>query len=239
MQDKLCDICNERNAEYVVTTYEKGVEHSYEICELDYVRLRRRQQLKTSKPLSKYFNEDDPLEDLSVLVSEGEAFEPDNELREVAVTAKDYFELEEFFSDDTRDVLLATADIARAFGWDAAKSEHLLLALLEYEDIQEILDERDVNVDGLITYIEEKAPKSSSFKEPFESETPEEEEEQGISQEVHEVLKESLNIAHEYDKDYIYPRHLLISLFTANTLAGYILEKFDLNEDIVREALGY
>jgi len=239
MQDKICDICKRRPAEYTVTAFEKGLEKTYEVCELDYVRLRRRDQLETSKPLSKYFNEADPLLDISVLVPEGETFEPDNEFREVAVEAKDYFELEEFFSKDTREVLLDSVDIARAFGWDVAKSEHLLLALLDLPKIREVLEERKVDVDELIEFIEQEGPKSESFVMGSELEFEEHDREQHISQEVHEVLEESLRISQDYKDDYIYPRHLLLALYPADTLASYILRKFNVSESDLMDAFGY
>ena len=239
MQDKQCDICKRRPVEYVVTAFNKGVKTQYEVCEMDYLRLRRQNQLETSKPLSDYFNEGDPLLDLSVLTPEGETFEADNELREIAVTAKDYFELEEFFSEEIPDILLSLVDVARTFGWDVAKSEHLLLALLEQGKIRDLLEEKGVDTEELIEFIEEEAPKGEAFFEPELPEVQEEKTEESISLEVHETLEESFSLSKEYNSDYIYPRHLLLALYTADTLAAQILRKFDLSEDVVREALGY
>jgi len=216
----LCDICKKRKATQTITRFNL-VEGKKEVLHLCPICAKKFSKKESHSPFSDLFSfERDffPEEDLF-----GSFFEPEVER----------VDIDKLISEETKEFLQKSAEIAADFGRKEIETEHLLLAILEDPLVEKILKDIGIDSGELRSYIESNALKGKKRSV----------EEVGISPRIKSVLENAFYLSQSYGQDYIGPEHILLALAKEkDSFAADALLKFGASEEklakVVPEVIG-
>jgi ATP-dependent Clp protease ATP-binding subunit ClpC len=212
----LCDLCGLRPATVRLELFEGGRRRTLEVCEEDYLRLRREQEWFS--PWEALFSS-----------GFGELF-PEGLLGRGRWGDREAVDIDTYLSDRARDLLQKAAQKAVDFGKDEVDTEHVLYALTESEVVEEILRGFKVSPEDIRGYIEHNAPRGNF--NPKKGETVR----LGLSPRVKGVLEQAFLASRDLGQSYIGPEHLLIGLVEEpDGLGGDLLRKYGLTPEGVRQ----
>jgi ATP-dependent Clp protease ATP-binding subunit ClpC len=145
--------------------------------------------------------------------------------------SREAVDLRSFLNEAAMDRLQRAAEIAVEYGKDEVDTEHLLLALLDNEVVQEVLREFKLSAPDLKSDIETNAPRGEG-KQPAEGETPR----IGVSPRAKSALERALIASRELEHSYVGPEHILVGLVEEEDgYAGELLRKLGLTPQAVRQ----
>ena len=141
-----------------------------------------------------------------------------------------HIDITEYFSDETKKVIAESIEIARKYGSKVLNTEHLLLALLNNEVVQEVIKETKSDPETLKKTVEEELEKTKKEKIDRKH-VPE------PSPRTKLVFELAFRESQELGKSYVGPEHLLLALIREEEgLAAQILRKAGLTHTKVRTA---
>ncbi|MGE0405019.1 MAG: AAA family ATPase [Candidatus Korobacteraceae bacterium] len=218
---KLCDICHQRPATVQVTVRENGRRTTLNVCQQDYAKLRSQEK---ESPFGSLFGGsfgglgDDFFDRF---------FEPSRS--SVPRRQPEVINIDEYLSEQAKEVLQAAAQQAVESGVRNIDSEHLLSALADNEVAQAILKQFKVSPEELKRQLEEIAPKPNKTQEKRE------EGQIGVSPRVKSALEAAFNVSRELGHSYIGPEHLLIGLAEEESLASDVFRRYGLTPQALRQ----
>ncbi len=225
MADGICDIDRSRPATHTVRLSRNGRETILELCDTHYRQLRSRQAqispfeaLFSGNEFGNFFGDDFP----------GFASQLGTPLpREREATG-----IEEFISENTKEIIQQAAETADKFGRREVDTEHLLYALADSDVVQEIFKQFKLKSEDIKGYIEANSPKADQKARD------EEKGEVTVSPRVKQVLEEAFASSRQLGHSYIGPEHLLIGLLHEDEgMAGDILRKYGLTPESLRQKI--
>jgi ATP-dependent Clp protease ATP-binding subunit ClpC len=225
MADGICDIDNQRSATHTVRVRQDGREVTLELCDVHYDQLRR-QQAQTS-----------PFEALFSGSDFGDFFGDDfpsfaSQLGTPLPREREATNIEEFISENTKEIIQQAGEAAVKFGRREVDTEHLLYALADSDVVQEIFKQFKLKSEDIKGYIEANAPKGD------QKSTDEERVEITVSPRVKQVLEKAFSSSRQLGHSYIGPEHLLIGLLQEDEgMAGDILRKYGLTPESLRQKI--
>jgi ATP-dependent Clp protease ATP-binding subunit ClpC len=225
MADGICDIDNQRPATHTVRVSRDGRETTLELCTTHYNQLRA-QQAQTS-----------PFEALFSGSGFGDSFGSDfpsfaSQLGTPLPREREATNIEEFISENTKEIIQQAAETAVKFDRREVDTEHLLYALADSDVVQEIFKQFKLKSGDIKGYIEANAPKGD------QKSTDEEKIEVTVSPRVKQVLEEAFSSSRQLGHSYIGPEHLLIGLLQEDEgMAGDILRKYGLTPESIRQKI--
>ena len=223
MANGVCDIDNRRPATHTVKVSRDGREVTLELCSLHYSQLRS-QQSQTS-PFEALFSSNENFfnEDFPSLASQLGTPLP----REREATG-----IEEFISDNTKEIIQKAAENAVKFGRREVDTEHLLYALVDNDVVQEIFKQFKLKSEDIKGYIEANAPKDEQAKKDEDTV------EVTVSPRVKQVLEQAFSSSRQLGHSYVGPEHLLVGLVQEDEgMAGDILRKYGLTPESLRQKI--
>ena len=223
MANGVCDIDNRRPAAHTVKVSRDGREVTLELCSLHYSQLRS-QQSQTS-PFEALFSSNENFfnEDFPSLASQLGTPLP----REREATG-----IEEFISDNTKEIIQKAAENAVKFGRREVDTEHLLYALVDNDVVQEIFKHFKLKSEDIKGYIEANAPKDEQAKKDEDTV------EVTVSPRVKQVLEQAFSSSRQLGHSYVGPEHLLVGLVQEDEgMAGDILRKYGLTPESLRQKI--
>ncbi|MFD1576739.1 ATP-dependent Clp protease ATP-binding subunit [Ramlibacter ginsenosidimutans] len=142
----------------------------------------------------------------------------------------DSLDLRSFLNEAAMDRLQAAAEKAVEYGKDEVDTEHLLMALVDNEVVQEILKEFKLSAADLKQTLQENAPRGEH--QVKEGETPR----VGVSPRAKSALDHALVASRELEHSYVGPEHILIGLVEEEDgFAGELLRKLGLSAQALRQ----
>ncbi len=225
MADGICDIDNRRPATHTVRVSRNGRETTLELCDTHYNQLRS-QQAQTS-----------PFESLFSGSGFGDFFGDDfpsfaSQLGTPLPREREATNIEEFISENTKEIIQQAAETAVKFGRREVDTEHLLYALADSDVVQEIFKQFKLKNEDIKGYIEANAPKGD------QKSTDDEKIEVTVSPRVKQVLEQAFASSKQLGHSYIGPEHLLIGLLQEDEgMAGDILRKYGLTPENLRQKI--
>src|SRR3954465_15945836 len=177
MADGICDIDNQRPATHTVRVNQNGGETTLELCTAHYNQLRS-QQAQTS-PFDALFSGGGP----------GDFFGDDfpsfaSQLGSPLPREREATNIEEFISENTKEIIQQAGEAAVKFGRREVDTEHLLYALADSDVVQEIFKQFKLKSEDIKGYIEANSPKGDQKAKD------EEKVEVTVSPRVKQVLEE-------------------------------------------------
>ncbi|SAK85271.1 ATPase [Caballeronia calidae] len=143
--------------------------------------------------------------------------------------AREAVDLQTFLSESGLDRLQAAAQIAVEFGKSEVDTEHLLLALVSNNVVQEILREFKLDPDEIKKNIDQNAPRGNRAQKT-------DEERIGVSPRAKSALENALTASRELGHSYVGPEHILIGLVEEEDgFAGELLRKYGLSSHALRQ----
>ncbi|MCW3005356.1 MAG: sigma-54 interaction domain protein, partial [Conexibacter sp.] len=144
--------------------------------------------------------------------------------------SREAVDLRSFLNEAAMDRLQAAAEKAVEYGKNEVDTEHLLLALLDNEVVQEILKEFKLSAADLKQNLEENAPRGDH--QVADGETPQ----VGVSPRAKSALENALTASREMEHSYVGPEHILVGLVEEEDgFAGELLRKLGLTPQAVRQ----
>jgi ATP-dependent Clp protease ATP-binding subunit ClpC len=144
--------------------------------------------------------------------------------------SREAVDLRSFLNESAMDRLQAAAEKALEFGKNEVDTEHLLMALVDNDVVQEILKEFKLSAVDLKQNLTENAPRGD-YK-PAEGETPQ----IGVSPRAKSALEHALVASRELEHSYVGPEHILIGLVEEDDgFAGELLRKLGLSSQALRQ----
>ncbi|SFN22325.1 ATP-dependent Clp protease ATP-binding subunit [Variovorax sp. OV329] len=144
--------------------------------------------------------------------------------------SREAVDLRSFLNEAAMDRLQVAAEKALEYGKDEVDTEHLLLALLDNEIVQEILRDYKLSEADLRSNIQENAPRGERKAE--KGETPQ----MGVSPRAKSALEQAMIASRELGHSYVGPEHILIGLVEEEDgFAGELLRKLGLNSQSLRQ----
>jgi ATP-dependent Clp protease ATP-binding subunit ClpC len=225
-KDKICDICGVRPAIMNALVIQNGLQTILELCELDYMALDFLQKksygmgdYSSNDPLSELF--DDSLDDEDVL--------PVTNISYVATQSKEFFELDKRMSDELKQIVIDSGDVALSYRKSVIDVEHLLYALLSDEIVVLLLDLIGVDKVEVRNAIDKSAEKREQYvftTNPLKL---------PLSDTSVEVLQNALVNAKEYNSQKIEPEHVLMAVSEdPQSLAGSLLRGYGITAVALR-----
>jgi ATP-dependent Clp protease ATP-binding subunit ClpC len=220
----LCDICHRRPAALRVTLSENGRRRTLEVCEVDYARL----QAQNASPFESLFGGglfgDDVMGDL--FGEEGLA--PRSGVgRQRRPRDRESTDITEVLSVQGEEILQQAARAAVERGARDVDSEHLLLALVDNDVVQAILNRFKLSAEELKRQLDEMSPRRKA-KEGRREQV-------GVSPRVKGALEHAFRASRDLGHSYVGPEHLLIGLAEEEGLAGDLLRRYDLTPQALRQ----
>jgi ATP-dependent Clp protease ATP-binding subunit ClpC len=223
MADGLCDIDNQRPATHSVRVRRGGRETTLELCDTHYEQLRRQQSqtspfdsLFSGSGFDNFFDDDFP----SLASQLGSPLPREREATNI----------EEFISENTKEIIQQAAETTVQFGRQEVDTEHLLYALADSDVVREIFRQFKLKGEDIKGYIEANAPKGSQKAKD------ERKVEVTVSPRVKQVLEKAFRSSRELGHSYIGPEHLLVGLLEEDEgMAGDILRKYGLTPESLRQ----
>ena len=144
--------------------------------------------------------------------------------------SREAVDLRSFLNEAAMDRLQAAAEKALEFGKTEVDTEHLLMALVDNDVVQEILKEFKLSPTDLKQSLTESAPRGEH--RPKEGETPQ----IGVSPRAKSALEHALVASRELEHSYVGPEHILIGLVEEEDgFAGELLRKLGLTAQALRQ----
>jgi ATP-dependent Clp protease ATP-binding subunit ClpC len=227
----MCEICGVRPATVRVRVSQSGRERTLDICDVDYQRLQNQQ--RRVSPFESLFGGRSPFGDF-FNGGFGDDLEqaPSSRRRSRDREATD---LNDYLSEQTRDLLQQAAQRAVEQGRREVDTEHLLHALTDNEVVQTILKQFKVSPQDLKAEIEREGAGE-------EGQTPDDEDEAdeavrvGVSPRVKSAFQAAFDAARDLGHSYVGPEHLLIGLAEEQDgIAGELLRKYGLTPQALRQ----
>ncbi len=211
----LCQKCNLRPATTRLTVIRNGQRQTLDLCSFCAAQIRG-----SSHSFSLF---DDFFGGLLDNFDEG--FRPNQETYQPHVRQID---ITEYFSDDSKKTIAEAINIAKQNGSRMLNSEHLLLALLNNEVVEEVIKAAKSEVNTLKS-LAEKELKRSKKEALKDNEIPE------LSPRTKLIFELAFKESQELGKSYIGPEHLLLALIREDEgLAAQILKKAGLSHTKLR-----
>ena len=225
MADGICDIDKQRPATHTVRVSRNGSETTLELCAAHYNQLRS-QQAQTSpfealfsgSGLNDFFGDDFP----SFVSQLGTPLPREREATNI----------EEFISENTKEIIQQAAETAVKFGRREVDTEHLLYALADSDVVAEIFKQFKLKSEDIKGYIDANAPKGN------QKATDEKNVEVTVSPRIKQVLEQAFSSSRQLGHSYVGPEHLLIGLLQEDEgMAGDILRKYGLTPESLRQKI--
>ncbi|MDM0090109.1 MULTISPECIES: ATP-dependent Clp protease ATP-binding subunit [unclassified Variovorax] len=144
--------------------------------------------------------------------------------------SRDAVDLRSFLNEAAMDRLQGAAEKALEYGKDEVDTEHLLLALLDNEIVQEILRDYKLSEADLRSNIEENAPRGERKVE--KDDTPQ----ISVSPRAKSALEHAMIASRELGHSYLGPEHILVGLVQEEDgFAGELLRKLGLSSQSLRQ----
>lgn len=223
MVDAICDIDKRRPATHTVRVSRNGRETTLELCSVHYNQLMS-QQAQTS-----------PFEALFLGGGMNDFFGNDfpgfaSQLGTPLPREREATNIEEFISENTKEIIQQAAETAVRYGRREVDTEHLLYALVDSEVVQEIFKQFKLKSEDIKGYIDANAPKGD------QQVTDEKNIEVSVSPRIKQVLEHAFSSSRQLGHSYIGPEHLLIGLMQEDEgMAGDILRKYGLTPESLRQ----
>lgn len=225
MADGICDIDKQRPATHTVRVSQNGRETTLELCDTHYNQLRAQQDqtspfesLFSGRGFDDFFGNDFP----GIASRLGTPLPREREATNI----------EEYISENTKEIIQQAAETAVEFGRREVDTEHLLYALADSDVAQEIFKQFKLNSEDIKGYIETNAPKGD------QKSTDKEKIEVTVSPRVKQILEEAFSASRQLGHSYIGPEHLLIGLLQEDEgMAGDILRKYGLTPESLRQKI--
>jgi ATP-dependent Clp protease ATP-binding subunit ClpC len=225
MADGICDIDNQRPATHTVKVSRNGRETTLELCDTHYNQLRTQQSqtspfesLFSGGGFSDFFGDDFP----------GFA----SQLGTPLPREREATNIEEYISENTKEIIQQAAETAVKFGRREVDTEHLLYALADSDVVQEIFKQFKLKSEDIKGYIDSNAPKGD------QKPTDEKNIEVTVSPRVKQVLEQAFASSRQLGHSYVGPEHLLIGLLQEDDgMAGDILRKYGLTPEGLRQKI--
>ncbi len=225
MADGICDIDKQRPATHSVRISRNGSETTLKLCSIHYNQLRS-QQAQTS-PFEALFS-DSGLTDF--FVNDFPDFS--SKLGTPLPREQEATNIEEFISDNTKEIIQQAAETAVKFGRNEVDTEHLLYALSESDVVQEIFKQFKLKSEDIKGYIDANAPKNSH------NITNEQNVEVSVSPRIKQALEQAFGSSRQLGHSYVGPEHLLVGLVQEDEgMAGDILRKYGLTPESLRQKI--
>lgn len=225
MADGICDIDKQRPATHTVRVSQNGRETTLELCDTHYNQLRA-QQDQTS-----------PFESLFSGRGFDDFFGSDfhsiaSQLGTPLPREREATNIEEYISENTKEIIQQAAETAVNFGRREVDTEHLLYALADSDVVQEIFKQFKLKSEDIKGYIETNAPKGD------QKAADEKNIEVTVSPRVKQVLEQAFASSRQLGHSYVGPEHLLIGLLQEDEgMAGDILRKYGLTPESLRQKI--
>ena len=225
MAGGICDIDHQRPATHTVRVSRNGRETTLELCSVHYNQLRSQQaqtspfeSLFSSGGFSDFFSDDFP----------GFA----SQLGTPLPQEREATNIEEFISENTKEIIQQAAETAVKFGRREVDTEHLLYALADNDVVQEIFKQFKLKSEDIKGYIDANAPKEDQKGESEGSI------EVSVTPRIKQVLEQAFSSSRQLGHSYIGPEHLLIGLIQEDEgMAGDILRKYGLTPESLRQKI--
>ncbi len=219
----LCDKCGLREATTKVTIIKNGKRQTLHLCPVCAAEMRGDYNSFGGFSLFDDFFNDLFNDQFSNLEPGLGGEQPAHQVRRIDIT--------EYFSESTKRAITQAVETAQKYGSKMLNTEHLLLALLNDEVVQEVLKAAKSDPDTLRTLVEEELEKTK--KESLsEKEVPE------PSPRTKLVFELAFQESQELGKSYVGPEHLLLALIREGEgLAAQILRQAGLNHTKLRTAI--
>jgi ATP-dependent Clp protease ATP-binding subunit ClpC len=222
MAPRMCQACKKRPAATEVTVSDNGSRRKLFLCEQDYEALARRNRRQWPSPFESLFRgffDEFPGEEL-----EDEPTVPRGR------RSRESVDLDQYLSEQAKEVLQDAARTAVDFGKTEVDTEHLLRALSDQESVKTILDSFKISIPDLKAQIEADAAPSSGKRVEKETASI------GVSPRVKSALQKALEASQELGHSYVGPEHLLIGLAEEEDgHAGELLRKVGVTAQALRQ----
>ncbi len=219
----LCDKCGIREATTKVTIIKNGKRQTLHLCPVGAAEMRGGYDSFGSFSLfddffGDLFNQHFPESETGL-----GGRQPSHQVRRIDIT--------EYFSESTKRAITQAVEIAQKYGSSILNTEHLLLALLNDEVVQEVLKAAKSDPETIRNIVEEELEKNK--KEPLpEKEVPE------PSPRTKLIFELAFQESQELGKSYVGPEHLLLALIREGEgLAAQILRQAGLSHTKLRTAI--
>lgn len=225
MADGICDIDKQRPATHTVRVRRNGKETTLELCSIHYNQLRF-QQAQTS-----------PFEALFSNSSFGDLASNDfpsfaSQLGTPLPREQEATSIEEFISENTKEIIQQAAETAVKFDRREVDTEHLLYALADNDVVQEIFKQFKLKSEDIKGYIDANAPRGG------QKVSSEKNIEVTVSPRIKQVLEEAFSSSRELGHSYVGPEHLLVGLIQEDEgMGGDILRKYGLTSESLRQKI--
>jgi ATP-dependent Clp protease ATP-binding subunit ClpC len=147
--------------------------------------------------------------------------------------SREAVDLQSFLSENGSAVLQRAAQRAVEYGKRDVDTEHLLLALLDDEVVQELLREVKLDPAELEREVSENAPRGNLKPEDGKGPV-----QVGVTPRAKGALEQALVISRELDHDYVGPEHILAGLVQEEDgYAGELLRKVGLTPQSLRQKI--
>lgn len=144
--------------------------------------------------------------------------------------SREAVDLRSFLNEAAMDRLQGAAEKALEYGKDEVDTEHLLLALLDNEIVQEILRDYKLSEADLRSNIEENAPRGERKVEKDDTL------QIGVSPRAKSALEHAMIASRELGHSYVGPEHILVGLVEEEDgFAGELLRKLGLSSQSLRQ----
>ena len=211
MPQNLCDICGARPASVRVTVLQDGERQDLDVCDYHYHQLTRHQRYIS--PLESLFG--------SGLLDQPGAAAPTPPRRRLS-SAHERNRIEQYFSDQAKEILQRSAERAMLSGSREVDTEHLLYELPESDVVQTLLKQHNISADDIRNYIDTNTSRRDAAPATGPVQL-------SVSPRVKSALDRAFVISREMGHSYVGPEHILLALAdVTDSFAGVLLARFGL-----------
>ncbi|CAN7795533.1 AAA family ATPase [Caballeronia sp. LjRoot34] len=225
MAQKMCDLCGVRPATVRVAVVQDKHSRQIDVCDYHYAQLSRHQrQVSPLESLFKgglfndFFGDRPPGRSPSTgFVQSGASGEAER------------VNLQQHFSDQSKEILQRAAERALQFGRREVDTEHLLYELVDNETVQRILATLNISGTDLKTYIEQHALRDEATPKRTDGQI-------AVSPRLKSALERAFLASREFGQNYVGPEHMLTGLSeVTDSFAGDLLMKYGLTPQALRQ----
>lgn len=222
----LCQVCQSRPATTRLRYTQDGVEKTAEICNVCYSDLQRRQA--SGSLFDDFFSDGINGDDLTGAGSDFDASQPAG-FRPKPGT--DRVDISQYFSERAKTALAKAVQTAVSRGSKDVDTEHLMLALLEEDEvIDKTLKELDLDKELLKKYLEQEMPEAKIKEETVAQ--------PDFTPRAKNVLQAAFQEAMAMQHNYVGTEHILLALIHEGSgLAAQALQKYGVSHTKARQAV--
>lgn len=218
--ERVCDICGVRLSTHTITLIKNGVKKTLNLCDIDYPKYKGN---TFRSPMESFFSQD-PFGSFF----DSEYTQYSNPRYSESQNESESIDISQYFSDGTKNLMQLAAQKAVEMNRREVDTEHLLLALITNDIVQEILKNFKIEVKDIEGYLITNSPKGETELQELSSIS--------ISPRIKNVLQNSFQISRELGHSYVGPEHLLIALTQeGDGIAGDLLQKYGLTPESIRQ----